>query len=64
MPEMNGGELARRIESIQPDIRQLFVSGYSADFITRRGMLEQDTHFLQKPFALNTLAQKVSDALA
>lgn len=64
MPEMNGGDLARRIESIQPDIKQLFVSGYSADFITRRGMLEQGTHFLQKPFALNTLAQKVRDALA
>jgi PAS domain S-box-containing protein len=64
MPEMNGGDLARQIASIQPNIRQLFVSGYSADFITRRGMLEEDMHFLQKPFSLATLAQKVRDALA
>jgi PAS domain S-box-containing protein len=64
MPEMNGRELAERIAALQPDIQRLYISGYPADFVAHRGVLEAGVHFLQKPFALQSLAAKVTEALA
>lgn len=64
LPVMNGRELAERIMAIQPAIKILYVSGYPADFIAHRGMLEGGVHFLQKPFSLQKLASSLKEALA
>lgn len=63
MPEMNGRDLKFKIEKIKPDIKALYISGYTFDIIIHRGILENDVHFLQKPFSFNTLAKKVREIL-
>jgi YesN/AraC family two-component response regulator len=63
MPEMNGRDLADRLRSRHPHLKCLFMSGYTADVIAHRGILEQDVHFIQKPFSRNDLARTVRAAL-
>jgi two-component system cell cycle sensor histidine kinase/response regulator CckA len=63
MPEMSGRELADRITAQYPQVNCLFMSGYPADFIANRGVLDPDVTFLQKPFSLDTLATMVRYAL-
>jgi PAS domain S-box-containing protein len=63
MPEMNGRDLAGNIISLYPDIKRLFMSGYTANVIAHHGVLDQGVHFLQKPFSMQQLAAKVRDAL-
>lgn len=63
MPEMNGRALAKRILSIYPHIRRIFMSGYTADVIAHHGVLEEGVRFLQKPFTLRTLEAKLGEAL-
>ena len=63
MPEMNGVELAARLAAAHPDIKRLFVSGYPADYIAHRGVLEDDVHFLQKPYTLQALATRLRAVL-
>ncbi|MFW2368189.1 MAG: ATP-binding protein, partial [Desulforhopalus sp.] len=63
MPEMNGWDLAESITKIHPDIRCLFMSGYTADEVAHRGVLDQRMNFIQKPFTQNDLAAKVRRAL-
>jgi PAS domain S-box-containing protein len=63
MPGMNGRELATKLRSLYPRVRQLFMSGYTADVIAVHGVLDDGTHFLQKPFSVGELATKVREAL-
>jgi len=63
MPEMNGRELSERIQELRPDIGTLFMSGYTADAISTRGVLDEDIRFLQKPFSLSELASRAREAL-
>ncbi len=63
MPEMNGRDLRDRLLAMRPDLKVLFMSGYTADIITHHGRLEDDVQFLQKPFTGNSLSQAVRDAL-
>jgi two-component system cell cycle sensor histidine kinase/response regulator CckA len=63
MPGMNGRELAERLALFYPDLKVLYVSGYTDDVIVRHGMLGPDTSFLQKPFTPDALARKVSQVL-
>jgi len=63
MPEMNGRELKEAITPLYPDIKTLYMSGYTADVIAHRGMLDEGTAFLQKPFLINALAVKVRQVL-
>ena len=63
MPTMNGRELAERITERKPAIKRLYMSGYPAEHIARRGVLEEGVHFLQKPFSLQSLALKAREAL-
>ena len=63
MPEMNGRELAARLRAARPDLKTLFVSGYSASALAPRGVLDEGVHFLQKPFSLEDLAASVREAL-
>ena len=63
MPEMNGRDLAKNLLAIYPDILRLFMSGYTANVIAHHGLLEEGVHFIQKPFSMKDLAQKVREAL-
>ena len=63
MPKMNGRELAKRIRTRYKDLSVLFMSGYADDIITRHGILEDDVHFLGKPFSPLTLAERVRAAI-
>ena len=63
MPEMNGRDLARQLLSLYPNLKRLFMSGYTADVIAHHGVLDEGVHFLQKPFTLESLTFKVREAL-
>jgi PAS domain S-box-containing protein len=63
MPEMNGRELWQKLDAICPDLRCLFMSGYTADVIADRGIVEEGMHFIQKPFTEQALAAAVRAAL-
>lgn len=63
MPEMNGRDLARNLLSLYPDIKRLFMSGYTANVIAHHGVLDEGVHFIQKPFSTKDLAAKIRDAL-
>ena len=64
MPGMNGRALAEKLQTLYPDVKVLFMSGYTANVIAHRGVLEPGVHFIQKPFAKIDLAVKVREALA
>ncbi len=59
MPEMNGRDLGRNLLSIYPDLRRLFMSGYTANVIAHHGVLDEGVHFIQKPFTLKELGAKL-----
>ncbi len=63
MPKMNGRDLAKNLLAIYPEIRRLFMSGYTADVIAHQGVLDEGVHFLQKPFSRKNLAEKIREAL-
>ncbi|OQX15685.1 MAG: hypothetical protein BWK76_12830 [Desulfobulbaceae bacterium A2] len=63
MPGMNGRDLVRQLRSSHPGLRCLFISGYTANAIAHHGVLDEDTNFLQKPFTLQGLAEKVHQVL-
>ncbi len=63
MPEMNGRDLARTLLGLYPDVKRLFMSGYTADIIAHHGVLDEGVRFIQKPFAMKDLAAKVREAL-
>jgi len=63
MPEMNGRDLAKNLLTIYPDIRRLFMSGYTANVIAHRGVLDEGVHFIQKPFSMKDLGEKLREAL-
>jgi signal transduction histidine kinase/ActR/RegA family two-component response regulator len=59
MPEMNGRELAKNLLGFFPQIKRLFMSGYTADVIAHHGVLDEGIHFIQKPFSIESLNEKV-----
>jgi PAS domain S-box-containing protein len=63
MPEINGRELAEQLRERWPDMRVLFISGYTDDAMIASGMLAPGSRFLQKPFTLQALAQAAHDVL-
>jgi len=64
MPEMNGRELAGNLLSNYPNLKRLFMSGYTANVIAHHGVLDQGVHFIQKPFSKKDLGEKLREALA
>lgn len=64
MPGMGGRELTERVRDVLPDVRVLFMSGYTDDMVKRGELLEQGIVFLHKPFTVQQLASKVRIALA
>ncbi len=63
MPQGGGKQLADRVRAERPDLKVLFMSGYTDEVISRHGIVEQGVRFLQKPFTLETLSQKVREVL-
>jgi PAS domain S-box-containing protein len=63
MPEMNGRDLANKLQLLNPHLKCLFMSGYTADIIANKGVLDDGVHFIQKPFSLLNLAAKVREVL-
>jgi len=63
MPGMNGRELAQRISEIRPNVKVLYMSGYTENVIGQGGMLDAGVRLLQKPFNLRDLKSKVREVL-
>jgi PAS domain S-box-containing protein len=63
MPRLSGRELVTRLSAARPDLKVLYISGYTDDSIFRHGVLEGGVAFLQKPFNLKDLAQKIREVL-
>jgi len=63
MPNMSGRDLWQVLLKQRPDLKCLFMSGYTADIIADHGVLHDGIYFLQKPFTRNTLARKLREAL-
>jgi PAS domain S-box-containing protein len=63
MPGMPGPELVARLEATRPDLRVLYVSGYTDHAALRKGVSERSVSFLAKPFGLEALARRVRELL-
>jgi PAS domain S-box-containing protein len=63
MPQMGGPELARRLEKERPEMKVLYMSGYTDDSIVRHGVLDATVAYLQKPLTIEGLARKVRAVL-
>ena len=63
MPEMNGRDLAGNILSIYPNLKRLFMSGYTANVIAHHGVLDEGVNFIQKPFSRQELGAKIREVL-
>jgi len=63
MPRLSGREVATRLSAERPDLKVLYISGYTDDSVFRHGVLEGGVAFLQKPFNLKALAQKIREVL-
>ena len=63
MPGMSGSVLSERLRRKQPDLKVLFMSGYTDNAIVHHGVLDQGTPFIQKPFTLRDIAEKVRAVL-
>ena len=61
MPEMNGLELAKQAAAIRPQLAHLFMSGYTADVVLHRGLLEDGVPYLPKPFSMKELALRLRE---
>lgn len=63
MPRLSGRELAARLTAARPDLKILYISGYTDDSVFRHGVLQGGMDFLQKPFNLKALAAKIREVL-
>ncbi len=61
---MKGNEVARRLQAIRPDLRVLFMSGYTENAIVHHGRLDDGVQLIGKPFTREVLARKVAEVLA
>ncbi|MDD4155159.1 MAG: PAS domain S-box protein [Candidatus Cloacimonetes bacterium] len=63
MPNMNGKKLASKIKKVFPDIKILYMSGYTSNMLSQHGVSNDNINFIQKPFSVNELAEKISEIL-
>jgi CheY-like chemotaxis protein len=63
MPGMSGPELAKSLKSLHPQMKVLYMSGYTDNAIVHHGILEKGMNYIQKPFTVNELARKVREVL-
>jgi two-component system cell cycle sensor histidine kinase/response regulator CckA len=64
MPDVNGKDLAAEVLSLRPQLRVLYVSGYTEPGLVQLDPKDKSTHFISKPFSLHSLARKIRDILA
>jgi DNA-binding NtrC family response regulator len=64
MPNIDGKELYLQVAQLRPGIRVLYMSGYTGEVIAHHGILDDKVRFLQKPFSVHDLTQKVRDILS
>ena len=63
MPRMGGRDLADKVAPLKPDLKVLYLSGYTDSVVLQQGMLDPGSFFLQKPFTPAELAHKVRESL-
>jgi two-component system cell cycle sensor histidine kinase/response regulator CckA len=63
IPGMSGPALVERLREVLPEVKVVFMSGYTDDAVTSRGVMESSVNFLQKPFTMGALAAMLSAAL-
>jgi len=63
MPEMNGRQVAKALAAERPDLRVLYISGYTSDVIAHQGVVEDGIDFLEKPFSQADLLRRVREVL-
>jgi two-component system, cell cycle sensor histidine kinase and response regulator CckA len=63
MPEMGGRELARRLREQWPHLPVVFMTGYTDDIVSRRGLLDEGVPFLEKPLSPDTITRKMQEVL-
>jgi CheY-like chemotaxis protein len=63
MPEMNGRDLAKLVSDLMPGLKYLFMSGYTANVIAHHSILDKGVNFIQKPFSMQSLSEKVHKVL-
>ena len=63
MPEMNGRDLNQMLRKLHPEMKTLYMSGYTADVISQRGAIEEGASFIQKPFSTTSIASRVRQIL-
>jgi len=63
MPGMNGRELYQQVADRYPEVKVVYMSGYTDNVIAHRGVMDSGIHFIQKPFSVKDLAAKVQDVL-
>ncbi len=63
MPEMNGRDLAQRLQAEHPGLKVLFTSGYTANVIAHHGVLDSGVQFISKPFSMRDFAARVRQTL-
>ncbi len=64
MPEMNGREMVGRLQTLRPDLRTIYMTGYTQNAIVHNGMLDEGTHLLSKPFTVDQLARALEIEVA
>ena len=64
LPQVSGPELGRRLRALQPDVKILYMSGYSESLVSRHGVLEPDAELIQKPFDAASLLLRVRKSLS
>ncbi len=64
MPQMSGKELRDKLIAFNPEMKILFMSGYTSNIIAQHGVLEEGMQFIQKPFSISLLAEKIRQMLA
>jgi len=63
MPKMNGKDLSDYLKSLYPNLKTLFMSGYTAENIDKHGLLGEGIFFMHKPFSIQQLSEKVRETL-
>ncbi|HST78940.1 MAG TPA: response regulator [Verrucomicrobiae bacterium] len=63
MPEIDGPELAKNLCEVRPDLRVIYISGYTDDCLAPEGILEPGTVLVNKPFSVRVLSAKMREVL-
>ena len=63
MPDMNGRDLAKQVQVMYPEIKTIYMSGYTANVIAHHGVLDEGINFIQKPFSRSDLSLRIREVL-